>query len=67
VILFKSSKITESKDNQVVFHHLIDNLKDGDINVIKNQTNIRVLIQAFEINGYLLSIHGYDQCLQYAC
>jgi hypothetical protein len=19
------------------------------------------------INGYLLSIHGYDQCLQYAC
>jgi type III restriction enzyme len=48
VILFKSSKITESKDNQVVFHHLIDNLKDGDLNVIKNQTNIRVLIQAFD-------------------
>jgi hypothetical protein len=34
--------------NQVVFHHLIDNLKDGDLNVIKNQTNIRVLIQAFD-------------------
>jgi hypothetical protein len=48
VILFKSSKITESKDNQVVFHHLIDNLKDSDLNVIKNQTNISVLIQAFD-------------------
>jgi type III restriction enzyme len=48
VILFKSSKITESKDNQVVFHHLINNLKDGDLNVIKNQTNISVLIQAFD-------------------
>lgn len=48
VVLFKSSKIAESKDNQALFHHLIDNLKVRDLAVIKNQTDIAVLKQAFD-------------------
>jgi len=48
VVLFKSSKIIESKGNQTLFHHLIDGLKVSDLEVIKNQTNISVLTQAFD-------------------
>lgn len=48
VVLFKSSKIAESKDNQALFHHLIDNLSVHDLSVIKNQTDIAVLKQAFD-------------------
>jgi type III restriction enzyme len=47
VVLFKSSKITESKDNQMLFHHLINHLKISDLEPIKAQTNIKVLTQAF--------------------
>jgi type III restriction enzyme len=48
VILFKSSKIAESKDNQTLFHTLIDNLKVSDLETIKNQTDISVLSQTFD-------------------
>ena len=48
VVLFKSSKITESKDNQALFHNLIDNLKVSDLETIKNQTNITALTRAFD-------------------
>lgn len=48
VVLFKSSKIAESKDNQVLFHNLIDDLKVSDLEVIINQTDIKVLKQAFD-------------------
>jgi type III restriction enzyme len=48
VVLFKSSKIAESKDNQALFHTLIDNLKVSDLEVVKTQTDIEVLIQAFD-------------------
>ena len=47
VVLFKSSKIAGSKDNQALFHTLIDNLKVSDLEDIKNQTDIGVLTQAF--------------------
>lgn len=48
VVLFKSSKIAESKDNQALFHNLIDSLKNSSLEVIKNQTDIKVLKQAFD-------------------
>jgi type III restriction enzyme len=48
VVLFKSSKIVESKDNQKLFDSLIDNLKDSDLEAIKNKTDIKVLTQAFD-------------------
>ena len=47
VILFKSSKIAESKDNQALFHELIENLKVSDLEEIQNKTNIEILKQAF--------------------
>lgn len=47
VVLFKSSKIAESKDNQELFHNLIDNLKISDLEAVKTQTDIEVLIKAF--------------------
>ncbi|MDC9715325.1 MAG: DEAD/DEAH box helicase family protein, partial [Gammaproteobacteria bacterium] len=48
VVLFKSSKIAESKDNQALFYTLIDDLKISDLETIKNQTNIKALTQAFD-------------------
>lgn len=47
VVLFKSSKIDESKNNQSVFHQLITNLKESDLKDIKNNTDIKILQQAF--------------------
>lgn len=48
VVLFKSSKIAESKDNQALFHNLIDNLKVSDLEAVKTQTDIEVLKRAFD-------------------
>lgn len=48
VVLFKSSKIQESKDNQALFHTLIDKLKVNNLEVIKSQTDIKALTQAFD-------------------
>jgi type III restriction enzyme len=48
VILFKSSKIVESKDNQALFHTLIDNLKVSDLETIKKQTDIDMLSKTFD-------------------
>ncbi len=48
VVLFKSSKIAESKDNQALFHTLIDNLEVSGLEAIKSQTDIKVLTQAFD-------------------
>jgi type III restriction enzyme len=46
-VLFKSSKISESKGNQALFHQLIDALSVSDIELIKNQSNIKILQNAF--------------------
>jgi len=48
IVLFKSSKIVESKGNQILFHTLIDNLKISDLEAIKSQTDIKALKQAFD-------------------
>ncbi len=48
VVLLKSSKIKESKENQQLFHTLIDNLRIGDLENIKKQTDIEILQQAFK-------------------
>ncbi len=47
IVLFKSSKISESKGNQALFHQLIDALSVSDIELIKNQSNIKILQNAF--------------------
>lgn len=48
VILLKSSKIVESKENQKKFHNMIKNLSKDDILEIKNNTNIEILKIAFK-------------------
>ena len=46
VILFKSRKIPESKQNKAEFHELIDNLSDTDIDTIR-QSEVSIIKRAF--------------------
>lgn len=48
VILLKSSKIVESKENQEDFHKQVVNLKAKDLEEIKKTTDISILQQIFE-------------------
>lgn len=48
VILFKSSKIVESQENQEDFHKQIENLKAKDLEKIKKTTDIEILKVIFE-------------------
>lgn len=47
VVLFKSSKVDESKENQVEFFNQLDNLKAEDLENIKTTTNIEILKTIF--------------------
>lgn len=47
VVLFKSSKIAESKNNQDDFHRQIEKLKAKDLEKIKKSTDIEILQQIF--------------------
>jgi len=48
VVLFKSSKIAESKDNQKEFFKILDNLKSFELAEIRDTTNIKILKQIFQ-------------------
>ncbi|WP_258237589.1 DEAD/DEAH box helicase family protein [Arcobacter sp. CECT 9188] len=57
VVLLKSSKIAESKENQEEFHSMIENLSKNEILKIKNNTNIEILKTAFEFfNNHNISL-----------
>jgi len=47
VVLFKSSKIAESKENQKEFHEIIENLKIAELEEIRDNSNIKILKQIF--------------------
>lgn len=48
VILFKAQKtIAGSEENKKLFHEIIDNLEEGDIENIKKRSNVEVLQRAF--------------------
>lgn len=47
VVLFKSSKVDESKNNQKDFFNQIESLKAEDLEVIKTTTNIEILKTIF--------------------
>lgn len=58
VILFKSSKIAESTENQEAFHKQIENLKAKDLEKIKKTTDIEILqliFQYFDTNSISLN------------
>ncbi len=48
VILFKSKKIQESKENAELFHRIVSNLTANDIRRIRDGSNGNVLQKAFE-------------------
>jgi len=47
VVLFKSSKIAESKENQKEFDKIIENLKPLELKEIRDNSNIKILKQIF--------------------
>lgn len=49
VILFKAQKeIKESKENELFFNDIIKNLKVSDLEKVKNDTNVDIVIEAFK-------------------
>lgn len=58
IVLLKSSKINESKGNQVDFHKQIESLEAEDLEQIKKSTNIDIIHQVFSYfvtTGYSLN------------
>ena len=51
VVLFKSKKIEQSKENKNLFDNLIENLTATDIEYIKNKINIPEINRIFEFYG----------------
>lgn len=48
VVLFKSSKIAESKDNQKEFINILEKLESSELAEIRDTTNIKILKQVFK-------------------